>query len=56
MNQLTLDDFQSLHKLFTEDVYDIFKYEKSVENRNAIGGTSRKTVEAQITLLEKWLN
>ncbi|ORX80147.1 argininosuccinate lyase [Anaeromyces robustus] len=56
MNELKLEDFQNLHELFTEDVYDIFKYEKSVENRNAIGGTSRKTVEAQIALLEKWLN
>jgi len=56
MDKLSLEDFQSLHHLFTEDVFDIFKYEKSVENRNAIGGTSRKTVEAQISLLEKWLN
>ncbi|ORX43366.1 argininosuccinate lyase [Piromyces finnis] len=55
MNELKLEDFQNLHHLFTEDVYDIFKYEKSVENRNAIGGTSRKTVEGQITLLENWL-
>lgn len=55
MDKLTLEDFKSLHPAFTEDVAKVWSFESSVESRNAIGGTSKATVEEQIKLLKTWL-
>jgi len=46
-----MEDFKSLHSLFTEDIYKVFDFEASAERREAIGGTSRKMVERQISVL-----
>lgn len=51
INGLKMEDFKSLHSLFTEDIYKVFDFEASVERREAIGGTSRKMVERQISVL-----
>ncbi|KAF8163200.1 argininosuccinate lyase [Crassisporium funariophilum] len=51
LNELTLEDFKSLNKEFTEDIFEIFDFEASVERRQAIGGTSRNMVERQISVL-----
>ncbi|KAF4615398.1 hypothetical protein D9613_002670 [Agrocybe pediades] len=56
ISELTFVDFKSLHNLFTEDIYDVFDFEASVERRAAIGGTSRKMVERQISILRSELN
>ncbi|KAF8797926.1 argininosuccinate lyase [Phlegmacium glaucopus] len=56
LNDLTLQDFKSLHEEFSEDVFDVFNFEASVERRQAIGGTSLKMVERQIDLLRTVLN
>ena len=55
MSDLTLEDFKSLHPAFEADVVKIWNFEQSVDNRNALGGTSRPTVERQINILKKWL-
>ncbi|KAJ3056663.1 hypothetical protein HK097_005339 [Rhizophlyctis rosea] len=55
MSDLTLADFKSLHPAFEADVVKIWNFEQSVDNRNALGGTSRPTVERQISILKKWL-
>ncbi|RKO93895.1 argininosuccinate lyase C-terminal-domain-containing protein, partial [Blyttiomyces helicus] len=55
MSSLTLADFQKLHPLFGEDVAEIWDFEKSIDRRSALGGTSRKTVEVQLTHLKTWL-
>ncbi|KIM49230.1 hypothetical protein M413DRAFT_438400 [Hebeloma cylindrosporum] len=51
INQLSFEDFKSLHKDFSEDVFKVFDFEASVERREAIGGTSRKMVDRQISVL-----
>ncbi|PPQ80027.1 hypothetical protein CVT26_011912 [Gymnopilus dilepis] len=51
INELTLADFQTLHKEFSEDVFSVFDFEASVERRQAIGGPSRKMLERQINRL-----
>jgi len=40
-----------LHKDFSEDIFEVFDFEASVERREAIGGTSRKMVDRQISVL-----
>jgi len=56
LNDLTLQDFKSLHEEFSEDVFGVFDFEASVERRQAIGGTSRKMVDRQIDVLRTVLN
>ena len=55
LNDLTLQDYQSLHPNFTEDVRDVFDFEASVERRNAIGGPSRVTMARQIEKLRSYI-
>ncbi|KXS20138.1 putative ARG4-arginosuccinate lyase [Gonapodya prolifera JEL478] len=54
IDKLSLDDLKGLHPKFESDVMDVWSFEKSVDSRNAIGGTSRKTVLAQIEELKKF--
>lgn len=51
LNELTLQDFQSLNDRFGDDVLSVFDFEASVERRESIGGTSKKMVERQISVL-----
>ncbi|RKP33306.1 argininosuccinate lyase [Dimargaris cristalligena] len=55
LSSLTVADLQTLHTSFADDVSAVWDYERSIDNRSSIGGTSRKTVEAQIAALQKWL-
>lgn len=55
LTELTLDDLQTLHGEFGEDVTAVWRFEASVEQRAAVGGTSRSAVLAQIEALERWL-
>ncbi|KAL7283526.1 hypothetical protein ACG7TL_002960 [Trametes sanguinea] len=55
LNQLSLQDFRSLHEKFEEDVFKVFDFEASVERRQSIGGPSRKMLERQITVLREAL-
>jgi argininosuccinate lyase len=48
LSELSLADLKTLHPLFEQDVDLVWDYEKSVEQRCSIGGTSRKTVKMQI--------
>ncbi|KAJ7582907.1 argininosuccinate lyase [Mycena floridula] len=53
LNQLSLEDYKTLNEKFTEDVRDVFDFEASVERRAAIGGTSLKMVDRQISVLRQ---
>ncbi|EIW85041.1 argininosuccinate lyase [Coniophora puteana RWD-64-598 SS2] len=53
LNELTAEDFKKLHDRFSEDVVQVFDFERSVERRSAIGGPSMKTVERQIAVLRE---
>ena len=56
LSALTLDDLLTLHHAFTEDVDQVWDFAQSVERRDAAGGTSRRAVLEQITLLRSWLD
>ncbi len=49
VDQLPLEAFQEAHASFGSDVFDVFVWERSVEAREAPGGTARKAVLEQIT-------
>ncbi|KIY50967.1 argininosuccinate lyase [Fistulina hepatica ATCC 64428] len=51
LDDLTLEDYKTLHESFTDDVRGVFDFEASVESRCAIGGPSRKTFKRQIAVL-----
>lgn len=51
ISDLSFEDFKSLHSAFTEDIFQVFNFEASVERREAIGGTSKKMVDRQIAVL-----
>ncbi len=55
LSELTLEDLQTLHDAFTEDVMNVWNFEQSVDQRDAAGGTSRRAVLEQVTLLRDWL-
>ncbi|EKM55483.1 uncharacterized protein PHACADRAFT_256131 [Phanerochaete carnosa HHB-10118-sp] len=51
LNDLSLQDYQSLNDGFSDEIHSVFDFEASVERRESIGGTSRKMVERQISVL-----
>ncbi len=53
---LALEDLQTLHKAFAEDVVEVWSFEASVDRRDVAGGTSRRSVQEQIDRLRAWLN
>jgi argininosuccinate lyase len=52
VDQLPLETFQEAHAAFGSDVLEVFDWERSVEAREAPGGTARKAVLEQITAAE----
>lgn len=55
LHELKPEDFKSLHASFEDDVSKIWSYETSIDNRTAIGGTSKPAVLDQIQKLQGWL-
>jgi argininosuccinate lyase len=53
---LSLEDLQTLHKAFDEDVAEVWSFEASVDRRDVSGGTSRRSVQEQIDRLRTWLD
>jgi argininosuccinate lyase len=45
---LPMDDWFSLHPLFTDDLHQVFNIEQSLAARNVSGGTGREAVKEQI--------
>ena len=52
---LSLAALRSLHPAIEEDVTTIWSYERSVEQRDARGGSSRRAVREQIEALRQCL-
>jgi argininosuccinate lyase len=52
VDQLPVEAFQEAHAAFGSDVLEVFEWERSVEAREAPGGTARKAVLDQITAAE----
>ena len=55
LTDLSLAELRSLHPAFEEDVAAIWSYERSVEQRDTRGGSSRRAVQEQIDELLLWL-
>jgi argininosuccinate lyase len=48
MEKMSLEAYQAISSIFGVDVYQVFDPMKSIEKRNAIGGTSLQSVKNQI--------
>ncbi len=51
--ELSLTEYKAIHPAFTEDVYMVFDFRRSVEARNTEGGTAPAAVNAQIEQAKK---
>ena len=56
LSDLSLMALRSLHPAFDEDVSAVWSYERSVEQRDVRGGSSRRAVQEQIDELRCWLS
>jgi argininosuccinate lyase len=48
LGQMPLAEYQAIHPACGEDLYAVFDFQKSVEARQATGGTAPPAVRAQI--------
>jgi argininosuccinate lyase len=48
MEEMSLEAYQAISPVFEADVYQVFDPMRSIEKRNAIGGTSLQSVKKQI--------
>src|ERR1700710_868203 len=55
MDELTVEQFQGIDKRFGNDVLSVFDYERSVELKDATGGTSRRAILEQLEALKSTL-
>ncbi|XP_022918642.2 argininosuccinate lyase [Onthophagus taurus] len=53
---LTLEELKTINEHFDSDVAKVWNYENSIEQYQAIGGTSKSSVLHQINSLDAWLN
>ena len=53
MDELSFEELQDVDQRFDRDVLDVFDYQRSVEMKSAIGGTSKSAVMEQIKLLKE---
>ncbi|KAG4067451.1 hypothetical protein HA402_009688 [Bradysia odoriphaga] len=56
LHELSINDLQTLHQSFGSDVVDVWNYEKSIELRSAVGGTSKSSVHFQIDQMKLLLD
>jgi len=52
MEKISLEAYQAISPIFEADVYQVFDPMKSIEKRNAIGGTSLQSVKNQINKIK----
>ncbi|CCH61885.1 hypothetical protein TBLA_0F03480 [Henningerozyma blattae CBS 6284] len=53
IDKLTLEQYQEIDSRFEKDLFETFNFEKSVEKRNAIGGTAKSAVLKQLASLNE---
>ncbi|HMD88042.1 MAG TPA: argininosuccinate lyase [Anaerolineaceae bacterium] len=51
--ELLLAEWQAIHPMFAEDLYEVFNVERSLEKRSAWGGTAPQAVKEQLELAKK---
>jgi argininosuccinate lyase len=55
MDKFSLNELQGVDSRFGKDVLDVFDYKRSVEMKDAIGGTSKRAVLEQIQMIKKMI-
>jgi len=55
LSSLTYEDLKPLHEAFEEDVVEVWNFERSVEQRDVVGGTSRRAVLEQVEKMRTWM-
>ena len=55
LEELSLEQYQSFHELFGEDVFEAISLRRCVESRISAGSTSVQSVEIQINYIEKFI-
>ncbi|WP_405285708.1 argininosuccinate lyase [Gaopeijia maritima] len=55
LQQLSVDDYRSIHPSFEEDVHDLFDWDRSADSRAVPGGTARSAVETQLAAARRAL-
>lgn len=55
MDELSIEQYQSIDKRFGDDVLSVFDFERSVELKDSTGGTSRRAILEQLAALKKSL-
>jgi argininosuccinate lyase len=53
MDQLSVAELQGVDSRIGDDVLEVFDYERSVEMKSALGGTSKSAVLQQIETLRR---
>ena len=53
LSALPLTALQAICELFSQDVYDVFDFDKSVAKRSVFGGTAPSAVREQIALAKE---
>lgn len=56
ITELSIEDLQKISEKFSSDISELWNYERSVEQYNCIGGTSKSSIMSQIQLLQNWIN
>ena len=55
IDKLSLEQYKSIDERFNEDVFEVFNFEKSVERRDATGGTAKSAILKQLKNLQSQL-
>eukprot|EP00051_Salpingoeca_urceolata_P011494 m.142532 g.142532 ORF g.142532 m.142532 type:complete len:143 (+) comp17142_c0_seq1:1219-1647(+) len=55
LKDLTLSQLQELHPAFEDDVASVWDFDKSVERRDVVGGTSKRAVLESADALADWI-
>ena len=55
LEELSLQDFQSICDKIESDVFHVLDYHVSIERRKSTGGTGYHSIEKQIEKLKSWL-
>jgi len=55
LNQLTVEQLQSIHPLFAEDVVQVWDYSRSADARDTEGGASKRSLMEQVQKMRTYL-
>ena len=56
LDDLTIEEYKSIHPIIDEHIYDAIKLETCVEKRNVIGGPAKEAMNEVIRLNEEYLS